>query len=287
MDAYARSSMPLTIGKRFYGIFFGLNLAALASLSTCVPIELDVHLPLRLTDSCMSVCPYSEALRSNLALRRASTGQDKAKGGTESVDFFRLHSPHVTLYLTRFDVADAVNGTVVPNATEVGALLSAISDAISSLIACRVSLNYSYSVSGPYAMWTVPVTSCLQHLSDTVVTAASPFMSRPPIVPDWVKSLPEPERSGRIRLVETYGSPNVMEWFIPHVTVGYENGATLEKRREVMNYLRETKPLVFGCAGTITRVRVGRTGAGGTVLQGGTVGDVTLDLPRSLGIRTA
>jgi len=257
-----------------------------------LPIELNLHLPLRLTASWRLGCPYSEALRSNLALKQASEPDkivdgddgdliDKTNslfpdnGRGEQIDFFHLHSPHVTLYLTNFDVAYAINGSSTLNSTKVNSLLSAISNATSSLHACEISLNYSFSVSGTYAMWIIPDTECLQNLSDAVVTAASTYMYRPPTIPDWVRSLPEPERSMRIELVMKYGSPNVMEMFSPHVTVGYDITTSAENRRKTMESLKETKPSPI-CSGIISAIRVGETGVGGTVLQGGIIGEIRM-----------
>ena len=49
----------------------------------------------------------------------------------------------------------------------------------------------------------------MQLLSDKIVNATFKFVTLPQPIPKWVYSLPEPERSEKIEMVEKYGSPNV------------------------------------------------------------------------------
>lgn len=169
---------------------------------------------------------------------------------------------------------------------------------------CNVTFDAKepYAISGPYVMIHVVTTKCLQTLSNAVVAAATPFVKTPVIVPDWVGLLKEPDRSAAILRSRTYGSPNVGDGFEPHVTVGYnerlepKNGADVDVREEVMKKWKRriaappvtiTATDVSGfekgkrgpCTDEAYSVHVGRTGRGGTVIQGSMVG--SFDLPRT------
>ena len=88
---------------------------------------------------------------------------------------------------------------------------------------------------------------CLKALSSAVLDPVESFIKRPVIVPSWVASLKEPERSAAIYRCRKYGSPNVLEGFKPHLTVGYDPSTTetsaaaahLHRREDVMEQWNE------------------------------------------------
>ena len=66
-------------------------------LTNCCGTLIDVHLPLKLVQNGTTApCPYHQALEANLRLRQLSI--------KEEIDFFTLHTPHVTLYQADFDI---------------------------------------------------------------------------------------------------------------------------------------------------------------------------------------
>eukprot|EP00559_Dactyliosolen_fragilissimus_P009627 CAMPEP_0184867770 /NCGR_PEP_ID=MMETSP0580-20130426/27648_1 /TAXON_ID=1118495 /ORGANISM="Dactyliosolen fragilissimus" /LENGTH=322 /DNA_ID=CAMNT_0027368221 /DNA_START=25 /DNA_END=993 /DNA_ORIENTATION=- len=223
---------------------------------------------------------------------------------SEEINFFDVHRPHLTLYLADFDLEDRdEDGMSIPNTlneTRVELFQSKIREAISKDDnfdgdGCAVNMDVPL-VNGAYAMWNVLLssdhssskiqslqniinaTSCLQRLSDSIVNNTYTFYSKNDTLPDWVHNLPEPERSRKIRLFELYGSPNVFDEFVPHVTVGYDEIVSVESRRATLYELVDfdTYGHVISkdksCHGAISNISVGRLGnVGGTVLINGTV----------------
>lgn len=62
---------------------------------------------------------------------------------------------------------------------------------------------------------------CLQSLSNSIVNYASPFSTKQArsAIPTWVDLLPDSEeKRDRIQSIRKYGSPNVYQFFRPHVT---------------------------------------------------------------------
>ena len=210
----------------------------------CLSVRLDVHVPLS------PGCVEYHALLANRMLREASDG-------TEVVDLSGNHAPHVTLYLADFDLElddeavddgeatrgggatsdDGRDGAVVTegaslNRTKVDSFLGAISSidlgGIVASAGCRLSLSMDpsdgafYAISGDYTMLRIEDAACLRDLSTALLRSLNSYLRRPVIVPSWVADLPEPERSAGIYRSREYGSPNVLDGFVPHVTVGFD-----------------------------------------------------------------
>ena len=270
----------------FKPIFNALALFLIPSAS----VVLDIHLPLKYSDGWNQGCPYDEALRSNLALiRNTDPALDDAG---ERINFFEKHMPHVTLYLTNFDIDDVINGSNVINGSKLEPFLDSLENVSSALHKCNIQLASDYSVRGMYAMIGVNAhpledriaqgdaalieADCLRTASDALVGALSKYMRRPPNVPDWVNQLPEPERTRKLELIHQHGSPNIFEEFVPHITVGYSPLSSSEKRKDLMQELAKSAPRP--CEGVVTVICAGLTGEGGSVLLNGTVGE---DMPLS------
>lgn len=255
----------------------------------CDATVLDIHIPLRSTehntndDKC---CPYNQALLWNLRLRQQQQqqheqnidgdGDPKQKQPAEFVDFFSLHTPHVTLYLADFDLETKTNaatpaaahGKTTPpalNQTKLHALIKAVTSTVSAFDPCDVVLSGGVVEAGSYTMLNVQRTPCLQGLSDAVVHNTKEFVRFPAVVPDWAKDDPQ-----KVRNVVRYGSPNVFQDFHPHVTVGYleeEEG----RASPVVTGRTPNMVVPAGCSQAGAYVSLGRTDKGGTVLQGSIV----------------
>ena len=79
-----------------------------------------------------------------------------------------------------------------------------------------------YVINGDYTMLRIRYSDCLRSISDALLGALKSHVRRPVIVPSWLASMPEPYRSMGIYRCREYGSPNVLDGFVPHVTVGYD-----------------------------------------------------------------
>ena len=90
---------------------------------------------------------------------------------------------------------------------------------------CEVSVGEPYAA-GTYAMMNVTLEGCLQLYSDLIVNATYKLSAPNQTVPSWVRGLPEPERTDKIRDIEEYGSPNVFKQFQPHVSIGWSSNAS-------------------------------------------------------------
>ena len=86
--------------------------------------------------------------------------------------------------------------------------------------------GHYYTINGDYTMPPLKNTDCLRDLSTALLRSLKLYLRRPAIVPSWVACLPEPERSAGIYRCREYGSPNVLDGFVPHVTVGFDPPAT-------------------------------------------------------------
>mmetsp|Transcript_37994 Transcript_37994/g.80051 ORF Transcript_37994/g.80051 Transcript_37994/m.80051 type:complete len:343 (-) Transcript_37994:169-1197(-) len=269
----------------------------------CQSIHLDVHVPLP------TGCIKYQALHVNNLLRKASRaaaqqssdGGDDAPPPSENVDLFSRHTPHVTLYLADFDLeAKAIPATGDGddaaanelNQTKVDEFLGAISALnLTEMIAgwnCPLSLSNEYStpsstsyykINGAYTMLPIEDTPCLQTLSTALLHSLQSYLKQPIEVPSWVASLPEPDRSSAIYRSRTYGSPNVLEGFDPHVTVGFDpSGAdapegqqqwredAMRQWNDAYEQVRET------CMDEVQGIALGKNGVGGTVLADSRMG---------------
>lgn len=216
---------------------------------------LDIHLSLRTTLNRTDLCPYRIALESNLALRQLQG---------EQIDFFAKHTPHITLYQANLDI----------NSTEelLNATAIAIGNATTPCLVKWPSANRAI-LSGPYAMYFIPNNACLQNLSNSIVKGLRQYMHRPPTIPAWVYNLPRGQRRRALDLIESYGSPNVLERFVPHVTVGYDTTPLPFRRRHA---LKELGPTPNPCTARLAAVTIALVGVGGSVLQNGVLGQVSL-----------
>ena len=217
---------------------------------------LNIHLPLRIVNNSSDLCPYTHALRANLFLKQAFPS-------TEEISFMRLHSPHLTLFLSDF-IADDESPTV--NLTS---LLHAAQTAIQHHRPCTIYLQPMPVIHGAYAMYPVQKTKCLQSLSSQLVRALQPVITRPQVVPDWVKDLPLMEKLQKIYFIKTFGSPNVFGAYDPHVTVGYDQITTPDDRLGVLKRITTVED--GSCRATVATVHVAHVGVGGSVLQQGVV----------------
>lgn len=229
-------------------------------------VELDIHLPVVEVDSSYDLCPYNFAIASNQALKKIDSS------GDEKVNFIADNVPHISLFLTDFDLEEDDD---IKKKEIVHIVTKSIGDL--PIKSCRIYFDGTFSVHSGYAIWNIQVTPCLQKLSDSLVEATEPYVKNHQRVPSWVWNLPEPQRSEKIKLVEKYGSPNVFASFQPHMTVGYNTKTTETQKRQVMETL--LKKFHFNpdqhkmnCQGAIIKVGVGRVGeSGGTVLKKGLI----------------
>lgn len=193
-----------------------------------------------------------------------------AKLGNNEVDFQSKDTPHVTLYLTEFSCPDADSASITsrpssglplsnpaPPLTCEGRIVNAVSGVLSALQPphgpCEIALSSPYAA-GTYAMMNVTNSACLQRYSDLLVNTTHQFSRPNQTAPSWVNTLPEPERSEKLRLIKEYGSPNVFSQFSPHVTLAWASDPA-------------------AVAGAIRLLEVNRTSFTGQVVAFGSVGD--------------
>ncbi len=86
--------------------------------------------------------------------------------------------------------------------------------------------GHYYTISGDYTMLPLKNTNCLRDLSTALLRSLKLYLRHPAIVPSWVACLPEPECSAGIYRCREYGSPNVLDGFVPHVMVDFDPPAT-------------------------------------------------------------
>jgi 2'-5' RNA ligase len=183
---------------------------------------------------------YHHSLKANESLRRSFNK-------TEQINFETTSIPHITLYLTEFqeDVQDEII-QILENRIHKSPI--------------RIS-SKELIINGAYAMYGIENTVALKSLSDNIVLALYKYRELDQVVPDWVYNLPEPTRSKKIRYVREYGSPNVFDEFDPHVTVGFDEIAPSDERRNVLEQN-------WGCLDVLTlNIGVGIVGSYGTVVQ--------------------
>ncbi len=145
-------------------------------------------------------------------------------------------------------------------------MLKAAQAALADKGRCDVALR-GVSVGAGYVMWNVPVSQCLQELSDAVVLATYQFAKPNQKAPAWVYSLPEPARKAKLAMVKKYGSPNVFSQFDPHLTIAYDTADNLTA--------------IFGGLETAAQfaaaqVGVSRVGPFGTVLKHGQLSNFSI-----------
>ncbi|GMH95676.1 hypothetical protein TrST_g6413 [Triparma strigata] len=176
----------------------------------------------------------------------------------QALDFTSVNDPHVTLFLTTFT---DINSPDFISAAEVS-----LKQAYATSCAPTTYINIAISqyASGSYGMLDVGLTTCLQALSDSLVTATSKYVdpSAKEYIPDWVYQLPPEEQKAKIDLISQYGSPNVLSGFSPHVTLLADDVNTTELAGIMA---ANTVPEVEGL---VTLVGFGNVGSFGSVLKG-------------------
>jgi hypothetical protein len=288
----------------------------------CQSIYLDIHIPL--PDGCLKY----HALLANRLLRHGSADESGGAADilpTEQVNLFSSHTPHISLYLADFalevsNLSINNNGSIpiLLNDTKVSAFLNEISSInlteIITRMECTLAFysknpsNTFYIINGDYTMLPIANTPCLQTLSDTILFAMKSYLRQPVVVPNWVADLPEPSRSASIYRSREYGSPNVLEGFDPHVTVGFDTPTilltpsqqvrsamqlilgsggnsldnhsnnqanNLQWRIDAMNQWNDIYQQAVtseSCVNQVSRIALGKVGVGGTVLANSRMG---------------
>lgn len=232
-----------------------LFLVRLFFYSTC--LKLNIHLPLRRVNdtTAFKECLYDSALEANLALRDASS--------SEQINFLEKHSPHLTIFMSDFDVQ--VNDT-----KKLNKIFSTLREVVSSSknTACEIEWPIdpdSVGIHGFYAMYPIKKTDCLQKLSDDVVRALNVYIKRPQEIPDWVNKLPLLKRLRKIWLIRKYGSPNVFGEYDTHVTVGYDETCRSNIRRRTL--VSANPGHGIHCKEVAQSICIAAVGIGGSVLQ--------------------
>ena len=244
---------------------------AAPAASKPTPIYVDIHLP-------VTGEAWGEALRANAFLN--------AKLKSSEIDFVNKDQPHITLYLTAWtcpappappsSAASAASAAAASSASSAFPPLSCpeqIASAISSIIyslgppqgPCEVQLGEPYAA-GSYAMLNVTNTACLQYYSDAIVNATYHLSEPNQTAPQWVHSLPEPERSEKIADVTKYGSPNVFTQFAPHVSVAWSSDTAAVA--DAVKALAANKTLNSKSTFSGDVVALGMGAVHGTVLKG-------------------
>lgn len=196
-------------------VLLGLAAAAVS------PFGVDIHLP-------VGGLSREAAIRANRFLNARLNSSEVVLGGKDT--------PHVTLYLTQWScpnpVASGGGNDGLRNPAPAPTCLQRIQLAIAGQInylgepygPCTVELTEPFAA-GQYAMMNVTNTPCLQRYSDFIVNITHSLSAPNQSAPSWVHSLPEPERSEKLRDIAIYGSPNVFGQFAPHVTVAWSQDA--------------------------------------------------------------
>jgi len=240
----------------------------------------------------------------------SSQTDDGASSSTssEQVDLFNKHTPHITLYLANFDLeANNDNNNALHqqesdgtddhhiklqllNQTKVNEFKQTISsinftDILIGLQNCHLSFKSTanddifYNINGSYTMLPIELTPCLQTLSTNLLRALQSHLHHPIEVPSWVADMDEPGRSKAIYRTRQYGSPNVLEAYVPHVTVGYDPSISsldsktsqwrVDKMNEWNNLYKQERET---CIDEVQGIALGMTSVGGTVLANSRMG---------------
>ena len=263
--------LPLFIMPRPLSLLPIVVLSFLSLSSAELGTKINIHVPLSSSAS-SSVTSSNQFLTSLLPV---SSQQDQI------IDFVTLYEPHCTLYLSTFRNASIEDGTLERLAA------SAVESASS---ACRSSgggssssddddasvmtIGENLTLSGAYAMLSVPPTSCLQSLSDALVLALSPYVTETAkkSIPSWVYDLPPDEQAAKIALVNMYGSPNVFSGFSPHVTLAYDD--VQNDAQDYASAVQTTAQQLWtkeGVESEVESVAFGYVGPAGTVVRGPSV----------------
>ncbi|KAL7534185.1 hypothetical protein ACHAXR_005706 [Thalassiosira sp. AJA248-18] len=236
-------------------------------------VHLDIHVPLP------QGCLKYNSLLANRSLRQASSSsQPKSEE--------KVPQPYFDLEVDTHKSSDG-STPVALNQTKVKSFVDVISTINFTEIIdgwnCPLSFSKDqvtsayYNINGAFTMLPIEDTPCLQTLSTTLLHSLQSYLKYPIAVPEWVASLPEPTRSAAIYRSRTYGSPNVLDGFAPHVTVGYDpigsdsspasDQNSLQWRLDAMKEWNEAYEQVRDtCIDKVQGIALGKTGVGGTVL---------------------
>mmetsp|Transcript_8582 Transcript_8582/g.13406 ORF Transcript_8582/g.13406 Transcript_8582/m.13406 type:complete len:259 (-) Transcript_8582:231-1007(-) len=241
-----------------------LVLVSLFSYSKC--LKLNIHLPLRKTyeNTNSTWCLYDSALEANLALREASS--------SEQLNFFDKHSPHLTIFMSDFDVQ--ANDT-----DKLKHVFSTLREVVSNSSHTLCEIEWPRDPSsvvnhGFYSMYPIKKTVCLQKLSNDIVRALQGYLKRPQEIPEWVNKLPLLKRLRKIWLIKKYGSPNVFGEYVPHITVGYDESSTSDLRHKIL--VSAVPGHGIGCKETAQSLCIAMVGVGGSVLQDGVLSIISM-----------
>ena len=241
-------------------IFFALSPSKGSNKDRSAPIYVDIHIPLSDTSAFSFASSANDFLRQQFA-SSSSKGSDTDPG----INFATIDTPHITLYLTAFQCPGITTDECLDRVRE---HLKAVVATLRNQPVCMITVTDAYPA-GSYAMLNVSLTPCLQSYSDAVVNAIHSFSQPNQTVPGWVLSMPEPERSEKIKLVQQFGSPNVYQGFAPHVSVGwFGNASVVQSAVDKLRGNRSKPNSTF----LPLMVAMGSVGPHGTVLSGKDLG---------------
>ena len=282
----------------------------------CQSVYLDIHVPLPQRGCLEYQALFANRLLRSSSTRPVSsttqTGESSqtddgasSSSSSEQVDLFNKHTPHITLYLANFDLEVNNNNNALQqqtygstnnhielqqllNETKVNEFKQTISslnftDILIGLQNCHLSFKSTanddifYNINGSYTMLPIELTPCLQILSTTLLHALQSHLHHPIQVPSWVANMDEPERSKAIYRTRQYGSPNVLQAYVPHVTVGYDPSISksltsqwrVDKMNEWNNLYKQERET---CIDEVQGIALGMTSVGGTVLANSRMG---------------
>jgi hypothetical protein len=185
-----------------------------------------------------------------------------AKFENETIRFPQPHTPHVTLYLSKFPES-ALPGLI--NAIREAAKAPAFA------MPCESKISYVFA-SGSYIMLPISESTCLQSMSDVVVQHTHHMSIPNQTAPAWLLLLPEPQRSMKMDMLIRFGSPNVFRQYEPHITIACSASAT---ELALATRALDGKSLAF----IPHQLRVSKSGSCGTVANDQTLLSIDLLSP--------
>jgi hypothetical protein len=185
-----------------------------------------------------------------------------AKFENQTIRFPQPHTPHVTLYLSKFPES------VLPDL--INAIREAVKDSAFNL-PCE-SKTSSVFASGSYIMLPISESVCLQSMSNIVVQHTHHMALPNQTAPAWLLALPEPQRSMKMDMLNRFGSPNVFRQYEPHITLACSASAT---ELAVATRALDGNSLDF----IPLQLRISRSGSCGTVASDQTILSIDLSSP--------
>ncbi len=239
-------------------------------LSTSISFNLHIKLPYFIE---MEVEKFNEILHSvalNGSIQFNQTNENKkfsssssSSSSSSKSSSILIEQPHITLYLTDFNCSFLSQW--IPEFSNFTSSLE-LSNECSTLFLNSLTRNQTYSfwnINDPY--------QCLQLLSNQTVEKFSKFRSSNISIPEWIYSLPEPLREEKIQQILLWGSPNVFNQFVPHITLFYDNsieidGPIIDRTLEQLEEKNIPTRAKFPNNGI--EMAIGLTGPYGTVIRG-------------------